>query len=54
MHLLARFFGLHRGLRLQRPNFRLRLNQGRVEGLELGYGVLFALVLGENGEWTGG
>ena len=40
MHLLARFFGL-------------RL-QGRVEGLELGYGVLFALMLGENGELTGG
>ena len=34
-------------------NFRLRLNQGRVEGLELGYGVLFALMLGENGELTG-
>ena len=40
MQILARFFGL-------------RL-QGRVEGLELGYGVLFALVLGENGELTGG
>ena len=50
MQILARFFGL----RLQRPNFRLRLNQGRVEGLELGYGVLFALMLGENGALTGG